>query len=198
MRVISVLRELAALIAAASEGVKEIRRLVRRDAGNEDTNVLAAVRANAAPQLGDDFLLATSIGFNRQLLANIDAIDTALIGILGATVAFAVLTVDKIKELRAWPCWTAITFLAVSGLLSFAGYASGFIRGEPIEVPRPALFVPDFARYGSKAIARALHAAVAASEHNRRIRTQKRLIALVAIAFLIGGALVVGYARLRS
>jgi hypothetical protein len=132
------------------------------------------------------------------LASNIDAIDAALIGVLGATGVFAVLAVDKLRELAVWPRWIAISLFAASALSSFVGYAYGFINDQPRDVPRPALFVADFARNGSKALARALSAVVHASEQNMRIRTRKRVIALIAIGLLIAGAVVVTYARLTG
>jgi fluoride ion exporter CrcB/FEX len=156
------------------------------------------VEGGGTRNLEDDFLLTTTLGFNRQLLANIDAIDAALIGILGAVVAFSVLIVDKIKELPPPARWIAVTLLATSGLLSFVGYAYGFLLGEAIEGPRPLFFIPDFARNGPKAIARALRSAVQTNEHNRRVRTLKRTTALVAIGMLIGATAVVAYTRLMN
>jgi len=198
MRVLDVFREVTAFLTAIGYGLEQTRRLVSADESRSDSGIVLSRAPDLARELGDDFLLTTSIGFNRQLLANIDAIDAALIGVLGATVAFAVLAIDKILELAVFPRWIAIGFLTVSGLLSFTGYAYGFISGEPIEVPRPVLFVPDFARNGSQAVTRALRATLLASERNRRIRTQKRVIAFVAMALLIGGAGVIAYARLTG
>ncbi|HWT06658.1 MAG TPA: hypothetical protein VN224_12930 [Xanthomonadales bacterium] len=92
-------------------------------------------------QFGDDFLLSIVIGFNQGVLSSLDASDLALIGILGATAAFAVLTIDKIRELATAPRWIAIALLACAGILSLAGYAYRFIgRQQPGYVPRPAIF----------------------------------------------------------
>jgi hypothetical protein len=66
-------------------------------------------------KLGDDFLLSMSVGFNEGVLANIDSIDAALIGILGATVAFAVLTVDKIANLPSSLAGSRPRFLPCPG-----------------------------------------------------------------------------------
>jgi hypothetical protein len=139
-----------------------------------------------------------SVSFNQGIVANIDAIDAALIGILGATAAFAVLTVDKIRELASVPRWIAIALLALSGLVSLSGYAYGFVRGQPRDVPRPARFVPDFSLYGSKAIARAIHETVRRSEENLAIRGRKRILALTAVGLLILGSIVIAYARLTG
>jgi hypothetical protein len=198
VRVLEVLRGLASVFAAAGYGAEQMHKLIARDGRHGDFKSSISSRSNGPHDVGDDFLLATTIQANRQLLSNIDAIDGALIGILGAAVAFAVLTVDKIKELPEPARSVAIGLLAGSGLLSFVGYAYAFVRGEPIESPRPIFFVPDFVRNGPKAIARALHEAIEATEYNRRIRTAKRMGALTAIALLIGGAIVVGVARIAS
>lgn len=117
---------------------------------------------------------------------------------MGATGAFAVLTVDKIRELAVAPRWVAIALLASSALASLAGYAYGFIGRTTRDVPRPLLFVPDFSLYGLRAVARAIRETVLESEENLAIRRRKRVVALLAIALLIAGAIVVSYARLAG
>jgi glucan phosphoethanolaminetransferase (alkaline phosphatase superfamily) len=196
--IIDVVREVAALFTALGYGAEQLRRLVGSTVDASATSSTEPVALDAAQQLGEDYLLTTSISFNQQVVSNIDAIDAALIGTLGATAAFAVLAVDKIRELAVWPRWFAISLFALSAALSFVGYAYGFIRDQPGDVPRPAQFVADFARNGSKALARAIRAAVSASERNVRIRTRKRIIVLVAVGLLISGAVVMTYARLTG
>ncbi|MDB5072075.1 MAG: hypothetical protein JWM87_3186 [Candidatus Eremiobacteraeota bacterium] len=193
---INLVREVAALFAALGYGIEQLRYVFGLPIPVPPANPAQSLPGDATQQLGEDFLLTTSIGFNQQVVSNIDAIDAALIGILGATGAFAVLAVDKIRELAVWPRWIAISLFGLSAVLSFAGYAYGFISDQPEDVPRPALFVPDFARSGSKALARAIRTAVRTSERNMRIRTRKRIIALVTVALLISGAVVITYARL--
>jgi hypothetical protein len=156
------------------------------------------VHEDTMRRLGDDFLLSSAVSFNQGVLSNIDAVDAALIGILGAAGAFTVLTVDKIRELAVVPRWVAIGFLAASGLVSLYGYAHGFVGRHPRDVPRPTIFVPDFLRYGSKALVRATRETVRRSEENLDIRQRKRVASLIAIAFLITGAVVVTYARLSG
>ena len=160
----------------------------------------AAARArDVTRQLGDDFLLSIVVGFNQGVLSSLDATDSALIGILGATAAFAVLTIDKIRELAAIPRWIAIALLACSGVLSLAAYAYRFVgRHQPGYVPRPALFVPEFTLDGSKALARAIRAAVLQSESNLAILSRKRSVALTASVLLLTAAVVVTYARLAG
>ncbi|HEY0395607.1 MAG TPA: hypothetical protein VGD01_14005 [Candidatus Elarobacter sp.] len=174
---------------------------VRRSSGARDeepTRAVGSRQAEERRQPGDGFLLSLSVSFNQGVVPNIDAIDAASIGILGATVAFAVLTVDKIREIAEFPRWMALTFLMLSGLVSSFGYAYGFVRGQPRDVPRPSRFVPDFSLHGSKALARATHETVRRSEENLRIRGRKRVMALGAVGLLIAGAVVIAYARLAG
>jgi hypothetical protein len=194
-----IVRDLALLANSIGYGFEQFRRLNGESTATLTTEQSAdgsGVAQDSARQLGDDFLLSIAVGFNQGVLSNIDAIDSALIGVLGATGAFAVLTVDKLRELAAVPRWIAIALLASSALVSLAGYAYGFIGRSTRDGPRPALFVPDFSLYGLKAVARAIRETVRRSEENLHIRRRKRIVALAAIALLIAGAVVVTYARL--
>jgi hypothetical protein len=196
-----IVRDLALLVHSIGHGFEQFRR-ANGDGARERTTERADNRTRNAGEPvrepGDDFLLACAIGFNQRVLSNIDATDTALIGILGATGAFTVLTVDKIRELAVVSRWIAIALLASSALASLAGYAYGFIGGATRDVPRPLLFVPDFSLDSLKAIARAIRETVLESEENLRIRRRKRVAALLAIALLIAGAVVVSYARVAG
>lgn len=136
--IIDLVREVSALFAAFGYGVEQVRRLTCPPASTAAANAMQPIAADATQQLGEDYLLTTSIGFNQHVVSNIDAIDAALIGILGATGAFTVLAVDKIRELAVWPRWIAISLFGVSAALSFVGYAYGFVRDQPSDVPRPA------------------------------------------------------------
>ena len=196
-----IVRDLASLASSISYRFEQMRRLNGDGAARrttEKTDNAGASAEDSTRRLGDDFLLSIAIGFNQRVLSNIDAIDTALIGIFGATGAFAVLTVDKIRELALAPRWVAVALLASSALASLAGYAYGFIGRTTRDVPRPLLFVPDFSLYGLRAVARALRETVLESEENLAIRRRKRVVALLAIALLIAGAVVVSYARLAG
>lgn len=194
-----ILRDLALLASSIGHEIEQFRRVNGVGAATRATEHAdngSGIAEVSARQLGDDFLLSIAVSFNQAVLSNIDAIDSALIGVLGATVAFAVLTVDKIRELPAVPRWIAITLLAFSGLVSLIGYADGFVGRSTRDGPRPALFVPDFTLYGLKAVARAIRETVRRSEENLNIRRRKRIVALLAIGLLIAGAVVVTYARL--
>jgi len=197
-----VLRDLALLASSIGYGLEQFCRVVGIDgAVSGPAAALSQPRdfhEEAVGRLRDDFLLSSAVNFNQGVLSNIDAVDSALIGILGAAGAFTVLTVDKIRELAVVPRWVAISFLAASGLVSLYGYAHGFVGRHPRDVPRPTIFVPDFLRYGSKALARATRETVRRSEENLDIRQRKRVASLIAIGFLIVGAIVVAYARLSG
>jgi len=166
--------------------------------GGSETDGEATSDEDAEDQVGDDFLLSTVIAFNEGVLANIDAVDTALIGVFTAVSAFTILAVDKINELAAVPRWLAVGLLAVSGLLSLSGYGFGFVLSRSRDVPRPLSFVTDFGNYGSLALARAIRETVRRSEQNLRVRAVKRLFVLGAVIVLIAGVVVVAYARLAG
>ena len=194
-----VLRDLTWFASSIGYGLEQFRGLLCAGAGERAPDAVprtSDLHEDAARRLGDDFLLSSAVNFNEGVLSNIDAVDSALIGILGAAGAFTVLTVDKIRELAVVPRWVAIGFLAASALVSLYGYAYGFVGRHPRDVPRPTIFVPDFLRYGSKALVRATRETVRRTEENLDIRQRKRVASLIAIAFLIAGAVVVTYARL--
>jgi len=198
MPTMGIVRDLALLVRSIGYGLEQLRRV-----NGDDSPLHASHHADergsaddSARQPGDDFLLSISVGFNQGVVSNIDAIDVALIGILGATGAFAVFAVDKIRELALIPRWVAIGLLALSGLVSLAGYAHGFIGRSGRDVPRPALFVPDFTSARMSAVARAIRETILRSEENLEVRWFKRVTALTAIGLLIAGAVMVTYARL--
>jgi hypothetical protein len=197
-----VLRDLAFLASSIGYGLEMVRGLIGVDAAESGPRAAVPQPSNLHEhplrRLGDEFLLSSAVTFNQGVLSNIDAVDSALIGILGAAGAFTILTVDKMRELAVVPRWVAIGFLAASGLVSLYGYAHGFVGRHPRDVPRPTIFVPDFLRYGSKALARATRETVHRSEENLDVRQRKRVASLIAIAFLIAGAVVVTYARLSG
>ncbi|MEA2787359.1 MAG: hypothetical protein QOF71_3463 [Candidatus Eremiobacteraeota bacterium] len=196
-----VLRDLTLFVSSIGYGLEQFRGLIGNDfrQQGESADEAAAGAQDVTRQFGDDFLLSTVIGFNQGVLSSLDASDLALIGILGATGAFAVLTIDKLRELAAVPRWIAIALLACSGILSLAGYTYRFIgRQQPGYVPRPAIFVPEFTLDGSNALARAIRATVRQSEANLEILRRKRSVALAASVLLLMAAVVVTYARLAG
>jgi hypothetical protein len=196
-----VLRDLAMLASSIGSGLEQFRAFVgtcyRQQADSTGEGTVDA--QGVTRQFGDDFLLSIVIGFNQGVLYSLDATDSALIGILGATAAVAVLTIDKIRELAAIPRWIAIALLACSAMLSLAAYAYRFIgRQQPGYVPRPVIFVPEFTLDGSNALARAIRATVQQSEENLNILRGKRIVALIASVLLLLAAVVVAYARLAG
>jgi hypothetical protein len=196
-----VLRDLTFFASSIGYGLEQLRGLIGADLRRqaESADDVAACAQDMTRQFGDDFLLSIVVEFNHGVLSSLDATDSVLIGILGATAAFAVLTIDKIRELATVPRWIAIALLACSGVLSLTAYAYRFIgRQQPGYVPRPALFVPEFTLDGSIALARAIRAAVLQSEANLGILSRKRSVALTASVLLLMAAVVVTYARLAG
>jgi hypothetical protein len=196
-----VLRDLTLLVSSIGYGLEQFRGLTGDDRRHEmkSADVMTADAEDATRRFGDDFLLSIVIGFNQGVLSSLDATDSVLIGLLGATAAMGVLTIDKIRELAAIPRWIAIALLAGSAILSLAGYAFRFIgRQQPGYVPRPAVFVPEFTLDGSNALARAIRATVLQSEENLDILSRKRSIALAASVLLRVASVVVTYARLAG
>ncbi len=195
-----VLRDLAWLASSIGYGLEQLRGLIANDRRQAESAAGTTLGAqDVTRQFGDDFLLSIVIGFNQGVLSSLDATDSVLIGILGATAAFAVLTIDKMRELAATPRWIAIALLACSGVFSLAAYAFRFIgRQQPGYVPRPAIFVPEFTLDGSNALARAIRATVRQSEENLDILRRKRSVALTASVLLLIAAVLVTYARLAG
>lgn len=186
-------QDFATLLAAAGYMIEQFRR-----AGEASPRDASDGAAGPKKQIGDDFLLTTAIAFNQGVLANIDAVDTALIGIFAAASAFAIFAVDKINELADTLKWLAVVLLAASALLSVVGYAFGFVLSEPRDVPRPLRFVADVGLYGTSALARAIRETVRRSEENLKVREVKRIFALASLGVLIAGVVVVTYARLAG
>jgi hypothetical protein len=196
-----VLRDLASVASAIGYGLEQLRGLIGTDVRQQAASAddVTADAQDVTRRFGDDFLLSIVVGFNQGVLSSLDATDSALTGILGATAAVAVLTIDKIRELAAIPRWIAIALLGCSAVLSLTAYAYRFIgRQQPGYVPRPALFVPEFTLDGSNALARAIRAAVLQSEANLGILSRKRSVALIASVLLFLAAVVVTYARLAG
>ncbi len=165
----------------------------------------AAVRAAPpAPKfdLGDDILIDITSRYNEAVVANIDAIDTALVAIIALPVAFAVFAVDKISDLAdPWKVF-AIVLLFVSGLAAAVGYAWGvFIRGGRHGIQDgmiPRRFLQDYATRGNSAVADAIRTVNSSGEVNSRIRRTKRNFAGIALVIFLVGAATVFAARVGS
>jgi len=152
--------------------------------------------------LGDDVLIDISARYSEAIVSNIDAIDTALIGILALPVAFGVFAVDKIQELHQPYESTAVGLLTFSALVSFTGYGWGFlIRGGHHGIRDgvyPRSFLAQYTSRGSDAIREAIGALNDAGDQNAAIRRTKRWIALVALILFLVAAVTVFAARLTG
>ncbi|HEV3086220.1 MAG TPA: hypothetical protein VGX96_03260 [Candidatus Elarobacter sp.] len=138
--------------------------------------------------------------FNEMLLANVDAIDTGLTAILAGTVAVVVFTIDKLRELQEPETWIALGLLAGATIACILGYSigvpwRGFGNRDGI---RPSLFIPDFARHASSATTTAARQLTKAGEINLTVRLWKRMLAVVALTFLIAGVTLVALARFNG
>jgi hypothetical protein len=166
---------------------------------------LAASLAASSPRdmtLGDDVIMDISSRYNEAVVANIDAIDTALVAILALPVGFAVFAVDKINDLTPVHESVAILFLLASCLAGFVGYAWGFLlrRGafgmqDGIE---PRRFLADYAERGSLAVAQAIRTVNTVGDQNAAIRHVKRIFALAALIYFFIGAATIAVGRLNG
>lgn len=150
--------------------------------------------------LRDDVLIDILARYSEAIVSNIDAIDTALIGILALPVAFGVFAVDKIQELRQPYESVAVALLTLSALVSFIGYGWGFLIHGGQNCIRdgvyPRRFLAQYTSRGSEAIREAIGALNDAGDQNAAIRRTKRCIALVALISFLVAAVTVFAARL--
>jgi hypothetical protein len=149
---------------------------------------------------GAKFAVDVAARFNEMLLANVDAIDTGLTAILAGTVAVVVFTIDKLRELQEPETWIALGLLAGATIACILGYSigvpwRGFGNRDGI---RPSLFIPDFARHASSATTTAARQLTKAGEINLTVRLWKRMLAVVALTFLIAGVTLVALARFNG
>ena len=154
---------------------------------------------DAETKLGDGFVYDVVTRFNESLVANIDAIDTAVTAVLAGNVAVAVFAIDKIRELQhVEECW-AVGLLSGSLLTCVLAYVIGFpLSASQRDGIPPRIFIPDLiARQGS-ALSSAIEGVMQAGEVNLTVRLWKRALVVVAIFLLLGGGVVVMLARLSG
>ncbi|HEV2741186.1 MAG TPA: hypothetical protein VGU66_21685 [Candidatus Elarobacter sp.] len=134
--------------------------------------------------------------FNESLIANIDAIDTAVMAVLAGNVAIVVFAIDKIRELHhAEECW-AIGLLAGSLIACVSAYVIGFPFGaNDRDGTVPTRFVLDFVARRDAAISSAIETVTQAGLKNVLVRLWKRALVVAAIVLLLGGVVVVAFAR---
>jgi hypothetical protein len=133
--------------------------------------------------IDDTFAFEAAERYNERIVANVDAIDSALTTILAGDVAVLVFTIDKIRELaRGQEAWaTALMFVSI--LACVVAYALGFSgRASKRDGIRPRRFIADLARGPDDALRAAVVGIVAAGEENLTLRFQKKALAVVAFA----------------
>jgi hypothetical protein len=156
--------------------------------------------ASAADELGDDFAFDVAARFNASIIANIDAIDTALIAILAGVVAVMMFAIDKLGDVQARETVTALGLLSAAAVVCVVEYAFGFARrGLRIrDFVLPSLFIPDFAQQPGIAATNAIRHLMVAGNLNLRLRWRKRMLAVCALALLLAGVAVIAAARLHA
>jgi len=162
-----------------------------------DRRDLGAVREDRPDdELDDTFVYDVVTRFNASLIANIDAIDTAVTAVLAGNVAIVVFAIDKIRELHhAEECW-AIGLLAGSLVACVSAYVIGFPFGaNDRDGTVPTHFVPDFVARRDAAISSAIETVTQAGLKNVVVRLWKRALVVAAIVLLLAGGVVVAYAR---
>jgi hypothetical protein len=156
--------------------------------------------ATMGDELGDDFAFDVAARFNASIIANIDAIDTALIAILAGVVAVIVFSIDQLHDVHAAETLIALALLATAAVVCVTGYVIGFPWRGPrfSDFVSPALFIPDFAQQPGVAATNAIRHLMVAGNLNLRLRWRKRLLAVGALALLLAGMAVVAAARLHA
>jgi hypothetical protein len=130
-------------------------------------------------------LIDVAARYNEALLANVDALDVALIAILGVDVAFAVFAIDKLQRLDCRTEWSAITCILFSACLCMLGYACTLWVYDNI-APEP--LIADYRERGEAAMSAAIGALARRGRQNALIRGTKRIFALTAVmVFIVGG-----------
>lgn len=124
--------------------------------------------ATGGDDLGDAFAFDVAARFNASIIANIDAIDTALTAILAGVMAVIVFTVDHLHDVHAAETLTALALLAAAAVVCVAGYVIGFPWRGPrfSDFVSPVPFVPDFAQQPGVAAANAIRHLTVAGNHN--------------------------------
>ncbi len=147
-------------------------------------------------RLDDTFVYDVVARYNEELVASVDAIDTALMTILAGSVAVLVFTIDKINELARAESACAIALTCTSTLLCVIAYTAGFpIRSSKRDGVRPRLVVPDMVDRPKKALADAILQLINAGERNLTIRFMKKGLAVLALVLLLAGVVLAAVAR---
>jgi hypothetical protein len=168
-------------------------------ANNADTSDADADRTEERADVDDTFAFEAAERYNERIVANVDAIDTALTTILAGDVAVLVFTIDKIKELaRGQEVW-ATALMLVSIVACVVAYALGFSgRASKRDGLRPRRFIADLARDPDDALRTAVVEIATAGEENLTLRFLKKTLAVIAIVFLLAAAVVVAFARAKG
>ena len=149
--------------------------------------------------IGDTFAFEAAARYNERIIANVDAIDSSLTTILAGNIAVLVFAIDKIKELARAPETLAATMMSVSILACVVAYMLGYSgRASTRDGVRPRMLVADLLRAPNDALPAAVVEIVTAGEQNLRLRFFKKGLALLAILFLLGSAVVVALARVNG
>lgn len=132
---------------------------------------------------------------NAGLVANIDAIDTALTAILAGALAALLFTVDKLPGLARLQGTCTMLLFCCSVVTCALGYFTGFWSGiRNRDGVRTRRFVLDVVDQPATAIVGALKDQIEIGEANMTIRLCKRVCALLAIGFLVAGVVMVAMA----
>jgi hypothetical protein len=131
-------------------------------------------------------LIDVASRYNEALLANIDALDIALLTILGVDVGFAAFAVDKLRRLDCRTEWDAIACIICCAGLCLLGYVCGVWGTRNGIAPEP--LIADYRERGGTAISTAIDVLARRGRQNAWISCTKRIIAATAvIVFLTGG-----------
>lgn len=159
--------------------------------------------------LEDRDLLDVVIRSNESVVANIDALNAAAVGIIALPAAFAVLAIDKIRELAPELAAFSLILLALSVVGGVISYEFGYFfwnsrsdQERDDDVPpriqdsiNPRHFVTLYTLRGSDAVYEQVDQTINISARNASLREWKRRWARASLLLFLVAAIVVAVGR---
>lgn len=159
--------------------------------------------------LEDSDLLDVAIRSNESVVANIDALNAAAVGILALPAAFAVFAIDKIRELPRELGSFSLILLALSAVTGVVSYEFGYLfwnrrseqerqEGVPPRIQdsiNPRRFVTLYSLRGSDAVYLQVDQTLNTSARNASLREWKRWWARASLLLFLAASVVVTAGR---
>ena len=197
---------LRCVAVGASEGrVASQRRCEALPQSHSVCDGNASLSATVTFPLGDEQLLDIAIRSNDAIVSNIDALNTAAVGILALPVAFGVFAIDKIRDLPGPLGVLSLLLLFLSTLAGMASHELGYLFapsrtdheqaiGLPTKIQdalEPRRFMEVYSATGSEALGIQIHQTVNISARNAQMRDLKRLLVRTSLTMFIVAAVLI-------